>query len=257
MNGSRPAAALGELHIVGQKFHGAVEQAARFQRLDQALQETEILHAAPLGERQRQRLQVIIAQHQLRDFVGHLGQKRVARFHRQAAVAQRDAQRDFDIDLHVGGVHAGRIVDGVGIEPHAAKRRLDAAALGHAKIGAFADHLAAQIVAGDADGVVGAVADRLVGLARGANVSADAAEENQIDRRFEHGADQFLRREAFADAEQLLRLRRKPDFLGRARINPAAFGDQRLVVILPARSRQIEQPLPLGESCVPDRDRDR
>ncbi len=110
------------------------------------------------------------------------------------------------IDLHVGGVHAGRIVDGVGIEPDAAERRLDAAALGHAEIGAFADHLAAQVLAGDADGIVGAVADRLVALVGGADIGADAAEEQQIDRRLEDGADQLLRRQPFADAEQLLRL---------------------------------------------------
>ena len=72
---------------------------------------------------------------------------------------------------------------------------------GHAEIGAFADHLAAQVLAGDADGVVGAVADRLVALVRGADVSADAAEEQQIDRRFEDGADEFLRGEVLADAE--------------------------------------------------------
>ena len=116
--------------------------------------------------------------------------------HRQAAVAQRDAQRDLDIDLHVGGVDAGRIVDRVGVEAAAAQRRFDAAALGHAEIGAFADHLAAQILAGDADGVVGAVADRLVGFVGGADIGADAAEEQQIDLRLQDGADQFLRREA-------------------------------------------------------------
>ncbi len=56
-------------------------------------------------------------------------------------------KRDLDVDLDVGGVDAGGIVDGVGVEPDAGERRLDAAALGHAEIGALADHLAAQIVA--------------------------------------------------------------------------------------------------------------
>ena len=137
--------------------------------------------------------------------------------HRQAAVAQRNAQRDLDIDLHVGGIDAGGIVDGVGVEPDAAERRLDAAALGHAEIGAFADHLAAQILAGDANGIVGAVADRIVGFVRGANIGADAAEEDQIDRRFEDGADQLLRRQTLADAEQLLRF-------GESRISLAVRG---------------------------------
>ena len=127
------------------------------------------------------------------------------------------------------------------------ERRLDAAALRHAEIGAFADHLAAQILAGDANRIVGAVADRLVGFVRGADIGADAAEEEQIDLRFEDGADELLRRDVLADAEQLLRLGRKPDFLGAARIDAAAFGDQRLVEILPARTRQIEQALAFGE----------
>jgi hypothetical protein len=40
------------------------------------------------------------------------------------------------------------------------------AALGHAEVAALADHLAAQLAAVDAHGVVGAVADIGVGLAR-------------------------------------------------------------------------------------------
>ena len=93
----------------------------------------------------RQRLQIIVAQYERGDFVGHLRQQHIAGAHLQAAIAHRDAQRDLDVDLHVGGVHAGRIVDGIGVEPHPAQRRLDAAALRHAEIGAFADHLAAQV----------------------------------------------------------------------------------------------------------------
>ena len=43
---------------------------------------------------------------------------------------------------------------------------------------------------------------------------------------------------------------RKPDLLGRARIDAAAFGNQRLVEILPARTRQVEQALALGERAL-------
>ena len=161
---SKAATTLGELHVVGEVFHGAVEKPARFQGLDQALEKAEILHATPLGKRERKGLQVVVTQHEAGDLVGHLGQQRVARIHRQASVTQRDAQRDLDIDLHIGGVDAGGIVDGVGVEPHPAQRRLDAAALGRAKIGALADHLGADLGAGDADRVVAAVADRVVAL---------------------------------------------------------------------------------------------
>ena len=160
-----------------------------------------------------------------------------------------DAQQDLDVDLDVGGIDAGRIVDGVGVEPDAAQGRLDAAALGHAEIGALADHLAAQILARNAHRVVGAVAGRHVALVGGADIGADAAEAEQIDRRLEDGADQVLRRQPFADAEQRLRLGRQPDLLGRARIDAAALGDQRLVIVLPARTRQIEQALALGEAA--------
>ncbi len=38
----------------------------------------------------------------------------------EAAVALGHRERDLDVDLDVGGVDAGRIVDGVGVEPHAA-----------------------------------------------------------------------------------------------------------------------------------------
>ena len=168
--------------------------------------------------------------------------------HLQAAIAQRDAQRNLDVDLHVGGVHAGRIVDGVGVESHPAQRRLDAAALCHAEIGAFADHLAAQFRSGDADRIVGPVAGGFVAFIGGADIGADAAEEQEIDLRFQNGLDQFLRRELLADAEKLSRLRRERDLLGGARIDAAAFGDQRLVKVLPARTRQIEQALSFGES---------
>ena len=87
------------------------------------------------------------------------------------------------IDLDVGRVHAGRIVDGIGVEPDAVERRLDPAALRHAEIGALPDHLGADRRPGDADRIIGAVADRVVGFRRRAHIGADAAEEQEIDRR--------------------------------------------------------------------------
>ena len=219
-------APLGDRHFVGQEFHRAVELPAHFQRLHEPLLEAEVFQPAPLRHRKRQRLLIVVAQHQARDLVGHFGQQRVARFDGQRAGAQRPAQRDLDVDLDVGGVDAGGIVDGVGVEPDAGERRLDAAALGHAEIGALADHLAAQLGAGDADGVVGAVASRLVAFVRRAHIGADAAEEQQIDLRLQDRLHQLLRRHRLAHAEQLLRRGAEPDFLGRARIDAAALRDQ-------------------------------
>ena len=71
-------------------------------------------------ERDRQRLQVVVAQHEAR---------RPRRSSRRAACrappwSSRPSrighrERDLDVHLDVGGVHAGRIVDGVGVEADA------------------------------------------------------------------------------------------------------------------------------------------
>ena len=52
-----------------------------------------------------------------------------------------------------------------------------------------------------------------------------------------------------ANAKQLQRLGRKRDIFLAPAIDAAAFGDLGAVVVLPARTRQIEQALPLFEAC--------
>ena len=91
----------------------------------------------------------------------------------RAHVAHRQAQRDLDVTSTSGGVDAGGVVDRVGVEPDTFAP--DAAALGHAEIGAPPITLA-RTAAGDADRIVGAVARCLVALRRSADVGADAAE---------------------------------------------------------------------------------
>ena len=192
----RAAAAFGDGDVVRQIFHGAVEQVARFQRLHQALLEAEIVEPAALRQRQRQRLQIIVAQHERGHVIGHLAEHLVSLVERDGARAHRLAERDLDIHLDVGGVDAGGIVDGIGVEPHAVQRGLDAPALRHAEIGALADHLAFEIPAGDADRIVGAIARRIVALVGCAHIGADAAEPEQIDRHFQDRIHDQLRRRA-------------------------------------------------------------
>ena len=67
------------------------------------------------------------------------------------------------------------------------------AALGHAEVGAFADHLGAELGRRDAQRVVGAVAGLRVALARGAHVGADAAEPQQVGLALEDRAHQVGR----------------------------------------------------------------
>ena len=188
------AATFGDFAVVGQELDRAVELVALLQRLHQPLLESEVVEPALLVERDRERLLVIVAQHEGRDLVGHAGEQRIAVGPGQVAVVQRQAQRDLEVDLDVGGVDAGGIVDRIGVEADAAERRLDAAALGHAEIGAFADHLAAERGADGADRVVGAVADRLVAFARRAHIGADAAEPEKVDRRLEDRLHDLLGR---------------------------------------------------------------
>ncbi len=198
-------ASLRELDIVRQELDRAVEQVARFQRLHQALLKAEIFHAASDSERDRQRLLVIGPQHNMRHLVGQLVEQAIAVRARELAVAHRSTECNLEVDLNVGRVDAGRIVDGIGVEAHAMERRLDAAALRHAEVGALAHHLAAQVGTRDTHRIVGAVAYCIIGLGGSAHIGTDAAEEQQVDRHFQDSADQLGRREAGArDVERPL-----------------------------------------------------
>ena len=95
----------------------------------------------------------------------------------------------------------------------------------HGKIGALGDHLAAQILGGDPNSIIGAVPRRLVRFIRSADIGANAAEENQINPRLENGANKIVRRDMFADTEQLLRLRCELDVFGGACEHATALGN--------------------------------
>ncbi|MNK96702.1 hypothetical protein D3C87_1169970 [compost metagenome] len=135
----------------------------------------------------------------------------------------------------IGAIDAGRIVDGIGIDPAPVARELDAPKLGEAEVAAFSHHLAAQFGAIHAHRVVGAVAGLLVGLGRRLDVGADAAVVEQVDGRHQQRVDQVRRRQrAGRDAQRRLHLRREGDGLGGARIDAAARRDQRGVIVGPA-----------------------
>ena len=92
------------------------------ERLHQPLGEAEVAGAAPLGERERQRLQVVVAQDEApRPRRSSRRAARCGRPRRGARRAPAVRERDLDVDLDVGGVDAGRVVDGVGVEADAAR----------------------------------------------------------------------------------------------------------------------------------------
>jgi hypothetical protein len=65
---------------------------------------------------------------------------------------------DLDVDLVVGAVHAGGVVDCIRVQDDALQRGFDAAPLSHAQVSAFAHNLDPQVTAVHPDGVIGFVA---------------------------------------------------------------------------------------------------
>ena len=114
--------------------------AARLQVVHERGLRLQVGRGLRLQQRERQGLVVVVGQHMDGDLVGHRGQQRVARLLLQLARPLGHAGQDLDVHLVVGGVDAGRIVDGVGVDPPAGQRVFDAPGLGEAEIGAFADH---------------------------------------------------------------------------------------------------------------------
>ena len=132
----------------------------------------------------------------------------------------------------------------------AAGGELDAAALRHAEVGALADHPGVDLGCRHPQGIVGAIAHLLVPLGRGPHIGADAAEPEQVRPALENGAHQLGRGNARRiETEQRLHLVAEGDRFGRAREHAAALGNLGLVVVLPARARQIEQAPALGEAA--------
>ena len=55
--------------------------------------------------------------------VGHVGEQLVALLDGQVAGGHHGVDEDLDVDLVVGAVDAGRVVDGVGVDETAARSR--------------------------------------------------------------------------------------------------------------------------------------
>ena len=202
----------------------------------------------PAGDGERQRLRLVVGQHELGDLVGHRPEQLVALLAGELAGGDDAVEQDLDVDLVVAAVDAGRVVDGVGEHEPAADGVLDAPELGQAEVAALADDAAAQVGAVHAHPVVGPVADVGVGLAARLDVRADAAVPQQVDGRLEHRRHQLVRRQrAVGRAEHGAGLAAEHDRLLGPRVHAAAGRDLRRVVVGPARPGQVEQPLALGE----------
>jgi hypothetical protein len=69
-----------------------------------------------------------------RHLVGHLREQPVALLLGHVAALDHPVQKDLDVDLVIGAVHAARVVDGVGVDAPAGTGELDAPELGEPRL---------------------------------------------------------------------------------------------------------------------------
>ena len=198
------------------------------------------------------RLQVVVVEHVPHDVVGHGLQQLVALLAGQVAALLREAEQDLEVDLVVGAVDAGRVVDRVGVDAPAGLRVLDAAALREAEVAALADDARAQVAAVDADGVVRAVADLGVRLVGRLHERADAAVPEQVDLGARGSPAAGRSAAAWSASMPSARAGLGPragwTSSARDQTPPPGEIDDR-VVVRPRRRRQLEQPPALGEGA--------
>src|SRR5674536_187912 len=196
----------------------------------------------------RLRLELVVAQHVADDVVGDGGQQVVALGAVQFAAQDRRVEQNLEVDLVVGGVDAGRVIDEVGVDPAARVGVLDPAAPGDAEVATPGDDPAAQSLRVHSHRVVGPVGGVRVGLAACLDIGADTAVPQQVDRGAQQGLDNLGRRQLYrVDAQPPTHQRRERDGLRSPREDPAARGQHGGVVVHPGRAGEPEEPLPLGE----------
>ena len=132
--------ALLERLVARQELELAIEHAGLLEAADVALVHLRHRRGLGRGALERLRLVVVVAQDECRHLVGHLGQQLVSLLPRQVAVGDDRVEQDLDVDLVVGAVDAGRVVDRVREDAAAAERVLDPGALREAEVAALADH---------------------------------------------------------------------------------------------------------------------
>ena len=158
------------------------------------------------------------------------------------AILDHVVEQNLDVDLVIRGVDTRRVVDGVGVYTAAIGGELDPAELRESQVAAFADDLATQLGSIDAQTVVGSIAGCVVMLFRRLHIGSDTTVPEQIHRCPQQRLDEIVGRHAGVfHLQQRPHLLRERNRLCRAREHAAAFGNELLVIVFPARSRQSKQ----------------
>ena len=245
-----------DLDVAGQVLQGTVEITALLQGVDKAAVHREQQLLLGAGVAQQDVLLVVVTQHLSGDVIGHRRQQCVALFQRHLALAGQGRQQDLDVDLVVGGVHACRVVDGIGVDVHTRQGRLDPSELGASEVAALADHYGPQGPTVNADSVVGAVTNLGVDLLGRLHVRPDTSLPEQVDRRQQNRLHQLggrHRRRASGQSQGQDDLLADPHRLGRPRYDGPALADQAPVIVGPRGPGQLEEPLALRERRGRDR----
>jgi hypothetical protein len=216
-------------------FDHTVQPARAFESFDQPDISGQIPRPAGFGDGQRQRLQAVILQHQMRNRIGHFGQQLVADRFFQLARTHFGVERDLDVDLIIRTINAGAVVDKVGIDASTAQGKANTPCLRDTQIGTFANNLRPYIGAVDANGIVARVTHIQMALALVLDIGPDSTKPKQLDRRFQNSRHQFRRFNIFGIyAQQGPDFRRCLDALFIAREDTSAFGNQLWIIIQPA-----------------------
>ena len=167
--------AFGDRLVIRQVLDGPVEMPGLFQGTHIARHAVEQVSAEGDGDGDRLGLQVVIAQDQFGDLIGHALEQLVALLARHVALGLHLAQQNLDVDLVVGAIDTRRVVNGIRIDVAAVKSELDTAALTKTQIGTLADDLAVQFVGIDPQRLVGSIAYFRMGFIGRLHIRADAA----------------------------------------------------------------------------------
>ncbi len=223
-------------HLLGQRqrLDLALEQPFRLEARHQV-----VVRLDPRGRdrrllRQDLGLQVVVVEDVRRDVGLDRVEQLVALLHRQVSGGYRDTEEDLEVDLVVGRVDAGRVVDEVGVDAPAGARVLDPPALREAEVAALADDSRSHVLPVHPDGVVRAVADVGVGLVARLDERPDAAVPEEVDRRLQDRRHELGGRGGVElHAERLPRLRGELARLLLTRPDAAAGRELRAVVVVP------------------------
>ena len=134
-------------------------------------------------------LSVVVGENMVGHVVGHRHQELITLFEGQITGCHGLGQEDLEVHLVIGAVDAGRVVDGVGVDPTTLLGELDPTPLCDPEIAALGQDAATQLDTVDANVIIAAVADLEIGLGGRLHVRADATVPQQVDRGAKNGTN--------------------------------------------------------------------